>query len=91
MTLGIIGVFVGPVVLAVAFSLLEAWIQEGEATEETKTMAQTNGVSAGHSGNTGDGSEACESGTNQTTGRDRLCQSGDAGLGVEHGDRPPGP
>ena len=34
MTLGIIGVFVGPVVLAVAFSLLEAWIQEGEATEK---------------------------------------------------------
>ena len=91
-TLGIIGVFVGPVVLAVAYSLLEAWIQEGDATvEEAEILAQTNGVSAGHSGNTGDGSEACESGTNQATGRDRLCQSGDAGLGVQHGDRPPGP
>jgi len=30
MTLGIIGVFVGPVVLAVAYNLLEAWVQEGE-------------------------------------------------------------
>ena len=30
MTLGIIGVFVGPVVLAVAYSLLEAWVAEGE-------------------------------------------------------------
>lgn len=33
MTLGIIGVFVGPVVLAVTFNLLEAWIKEGEEFE----------------------------------------------------------
>jgi predicted PurR-regulated permease PerM len=33
MTLGIIGIFVGPVVLAVAFNLMEAWIKEGEERE----------------------------------------------------------
>jgi predicted PurR-regulated permease PerM len=91
-TLGIIGVFVGPVVLAVAFSLLEAWIHEDEpANEEEADATQTNGASTGHSDNSSDGSEACESGTDQATGGDRLCQSGDAGLGVQHGDRPPGP
>lgn len=30
---GIIGLFIGPVVLAVAYTLLEAWIREGEAQE----------------------------------------------------------
>lgn len=94
MTLGIIGVFVGPVVLAVAFSLLEAWIQEGEAplAEEKLEQAieQTNGVPCGHPRNTEDRSEACESGTNHATDRNRLCESGDSGMGVQHGNRPPG-
>jgi len=32
-TLGIIGVFIGPVILAVAYSLISEWIQEGEEHE----------------------------------------------------------
>jgi predicted PurR-regulated permease PerM len=31
MALGIIGIFIGPVVLAVAYTLLKSWIEEGEA------------------------------------------------------------
>ena len=97
-TLGIIGVFIGPVVLAVAVSLLEAWIQEGEKAEmnvsETSDAAETietkSGVSAGHSAITGDGSESCESRADQAMDGDRVCQSGDVGLGLQHGDRPPG-
>ncbi len=37
MTFGLIGIFVGPVVLAVAHTLLEAWameVDEGPALEE---------------------------------------------------------
>ena len=30
LTLGIVGLFIGPVVLAIAYRLLEAWIGEGE-------------------------------------------------------------
>ncbi len=30
---GVIGLFIGPVVLAVSFALLEAWISDGEGQE----------------------------------------------------------
>jgi predicted PurR-regulated permease PerM len=33
---GIVGIFIGPVVLAVAFTLLKAWVEEdGDVPEET--------------------------------------------------------
>ncbi|MNQ49238.1 putative inner membrane protein [compost metagenome] len=32
LALGIIGLFIGPVVLAVGYTLLDAWIKEGEQT-----------------------------------------------------------
>jgi predicted PurR-regulated permease PerM len=31
---GVVGLFVGPVVLAVTYTLLEAWVAEGEAPAE---------------------------------------------------------
>ena len=38
---GLVGLFVGPVVLAVGYTLLEAWINE--PTEETRTLASATG------------------------------------------------
>ena len=34
---GIIGLFIGPVVLAVTYTLLQAWVAEGEAPAESGT------------------------------------------------------
>ena len=34
LALGIIGLFVGPVVLAVSYTLLVAWVDEGRVPEE---------------------------------------------------------
>ena len=34
LTMGIIGLFIGPVVLAVGYTLLDAWIKEGESQPE---------------------------------------------------------
>jgi predicted PurR-regulated permease PerM len=31
MALGMIGIFIGPVVLAVTYTLLKSWVEEGEA------------------------------------------------------------
>jgi predicted PurR-regulated permease PerM len=31
LTLGLVGIFVGPVVLAVAYTLLQTWVREGDA------------------------------------------------------------
>ena len=31
---GLVGIFVGPVVLAVAYTLLEAWVVEGESAAQ---------------------------------------------------------
>jgi predicted PurR-regulated permease PerM len=33
LTLGLIGIFVGPVLLAVVYTLLEAWVRDGETAE----------------------------------------------------------
>lgn len=38
---GIIGLFIGPVVLAVAYTLLDAWIQEGEEAEARQQITDT--------------------------------------------------
>lgn len=38
---GIIGLFIGPVVLAVAYTLLRAWVSEGEARPERATPGAT--------------------------------------------------
>jgi len=35
-SLGVVGLFVGPVILAVAYKLLEAWVVEGESATETQ-------------------------------------------------------
>jgi predicted PurR-regulated permease PerM len=37
---GIIGLFIGPVVLAVTYTLLQAWVNEGERPERSKSDAQ---------------------------------------------------
>ena len=37
MTLGIIGVFIGPVILAVAYSLFVDWVKEGEARDDEQS------------------------------------------------------
>jgi predicted PurR-regulated permease PerM len=34
-TFGLLGMFIGPVVLAVAYTLLDAWMAEGDAEGET--------------------------------------------------------
>src|SRR4030095_10821175 len=36
---GIIGLFIGPVVLAVTYTLLQAWVAEGEAVPERRAPA----------------------------------------------------
>jgi predicted PurR-regulated permease PerM len=36
---GIIGLFIGPVVLAVTYTLLQAWVAEGEAVPERRASA----------------------------------------------------
>ncbi|MNC68503.1 putative inner membrane protein [compost metagenome] len=39
LALGIIGLFIGPVVLAVGYTLLDAWIKEGEQTPALEAPA----------------------------------------------------
>jgi predicted PurR-regulated permease PerM len=39
LALGIIGLFIGPVVLAVGYTLLDAWIKEGEQTPAAEAPA----------------------------------------------------
>ncbi|MGL5039306.1 MAG: hypothetical protein ACRC6D_04175, partial [Aeromonas sp.] len=34
LTMGIIGLFIGPTVLAVGYTLLDAWIKEGDQPED---------------------------------------------------------
>lgn len=41
MALGIVGIFIGPVVLAVAYTLLAAWIEEGEARASRPERSET--------------------------------------------------
>jgi predicted PurR-regulated permease PerM len=43
---GLIGIFVGPVVLAVTYTLLEAWIEEGLDTADWTMLARTDGPPA---------------------------------------------
>ncbi|MNI34775.1 putative inner membrane protein [compost metagenome] len=39
LALGIIGLFIGPVVLAVGYTLLDAWIKEGDLQPEMTAVA----------------------------------------------------
>ncbi|MDF5058967.1 AI-2E family transporter, partial [Vibrio parahaemolyticus] len=40
LTMGIIGLFIGPVVLAVGYTLLDAWIKEGDHLPEATAVVE---------------------------------------------------